>query len=50
MSALRFEGVTVTRGARTILQRIDTVFAAARLTVVIGPNGAGEHGAGQVAA
>jgi iron complex transport system ATP-binding protein len=42
MSALTFSGVTVTRGERTILHRIDTLFAAARLTVVIGPNGAGK--------
>ena len=42
MSALTFEGVTIRRGARTILDGVDTTFAASRLTAVIGPNGAGK--------
>jgi iron complex transport system ATP-binding protein len=40
MSALVFKSVTARRDDRTILDGIDVVFAAGRLTAVIGPNGA----------
>ena len=42
MSDLAISGVIVRRGKRLALDRIDTRFAAGRLTAVIGPNGAGK--------
>lgn len=42
MSALRLEGVRVSRGGRDVLGPLDLNFAPGRLTIVIGPNGAGK--------
>ena len=42
MSTLTLSGVTVLRGSRRALDRVDATFTAGRLTAVIGPNGAGK--------
>ena len=42
MSDVVLTGVTVRRGGRPVLERVDTRFAAGRLTAVVGPNGAGK--------
>ncbi|SFR76415.1 ABC transporter ATP-binding protein [Sphingomonas jatrophae] len=42
MIDLALEGVTLRRGGRTVLDRVDLRFPAGRLTCVIGPNGAGK--------
>ena len=42
LTDLTLAGITVRRGARTMLDRVDARFAAGRLTAVIGPNGAGK--------
>lgn len=42
MSALRLEGVRVSRGGHDVLGPLDLSFAPGRLTIVIGPNGAGK--------
>ena len=41
-TALRFDGVEVRRGARTVLTGVDLAIAAGTVTVVLGPSGAGK--------
>jgi phospholipid/cholesterol/gamma-HCH transport system ATP-binding protein len=41
-TALRFDGVEVRRGARTVLTGVDLAIPAGKVTVVLGPSGAGK--------
>ena len=50
MNDLVLSGVTVLRGVRRVLDRVDAQFASGRLTAVIGPNGAGKSTLLQAAA
>lgn len=50
MTALTLEAITLKRGGRLVLDRVDAAFAAGRLTAVIGPNGAGKSSMLEVAA
>ncbi|MCR5871900.1 MULTISPECIES: ABC transporter ATP-binding protein [unclassified Sphingomonas] len=50
MTALTLEAITLRRGGRLVLDRIEARFAAGRLTAVIGPNGAGKSSLLEVAA
>lgn len=50
MSALALAGVSAKRGNRVVLDDIDILFGAGRLTALIGPNGAGKSSLLDVAA